>query len=238
MYDKVKPTIVPSTSTIRDNQHTFFTLTGRYEPFRKRLLEKLIEHNLHQHGLLTVQNTPDCDQLYNDLGDCVTVEPRPPYGNRLIASHAPMAAQLLKENIWTSFNTQNFLYIEQNYLQYPLTIIPETSVYNYFATEKSVWPALLGKLFLIVGSVGCMKYIQRFYDIDMSEFLNLRFDDMRVDNNQQLDLKLDCMIESNKDFILNSHDFYAQHRQRIDTARNTIGPNLYQFLLNQVAQIQ
>jgi phenylalanine-4-hydroxylase len=140
----------------------------------------------------------------------------------------------LEKNTWIGCNTQNFLHIEQAYQQYPMTVIPETSVYDYFSTEKSVWPALLGKLFLIFGSTGCMKYIQRFYDIDLSEFLNLEFDSM----DSYYDQKLDCMLESNKNFILNSHKFYNQNYQRIHNARSTMGPNLYRFVLDQVSRIQ
>jgi hypothetical protein len=233
MYDKVKPTVV-SRKMIRTNQDAFFTLTGRPELFRERLLEKLIEHGLHRRGLLTTLHVPHD----SDLKDYVTINTDGPYGNRLIKSHAPMAAQLLKKNIWISCNTDNFLHMERTYQHYPLTVIPETFYHDYFSTEKSVWPALLGKLFLILGSAGCMKYIQRFYDIDLSEFLNLGFDSMEITNDRQLDLKLDCMLESNKNFILNPYKFYNQNYQRIQAARNTIGPNLYRFVLGQVARIQ
>ena len=149
-----------------------------------------------------------------------------------------MAAQFLKKNTWIGCNTDNFLHIEQTYQHYPMTVIPETAVYDYFSTEKSVWPALLGKLFLIFGSTGCMKYIQRFYDIDLSEFLNLDYDCVELTRNWDFDRRLDCMLESNKNFILNSHKFYNQNYQRIHNARSTLGPNLYRFVLDQVARIQ
>jgi hypothetical protein len=130
------------------------------------------------------------------------------------------------------------LHIEQTYLHYPLAIIPETCPYDYFATEKSVWPALLGKLFLIFGSAGCMKYIQRFYDIDMSEHLDLEFDNIHPETDQDLDHKLDLMLDRNRAFVLNAHQFHDQNYQRLQAARNTLGPNLYRFVQEQVAQIQ
>jgi hypothetical protein len=234
MYDQVKPTIVSRKRMIHTDKNAFFTLTGRYEPFRERLLEKLVEHGLHQHGLLTALHVPQNP----DLKDHVTLNSDGPYGDRFIKSHAPMAVQFLKKNTWIGCNTQNFLHMEQTYQHYPMTIIPETSVYNYFSTEKSVWPALLGKLFLIVGSAGCMKYIQRFYDIDLLKFLNLEFDNIESHTLNYVDQKLDCMLESNKNFISNPYKFYNQNYQRIQSARNTIGPNLYRFVLDQVARIQ
>lgn len=234
MYDKVKPTIISRRTMPHTNKNAFFTMTGRYEPFRERLLEKLVEHDLHPHGLLTTVHVPHNP----DLKNYVTINSDNIYGNRPIKSHAPMAAQFLEKNIWISCNTQNFLRIERTYQHYPLTIITETFFHDYFSTEKSAWPALLGKLFLTFGSDGCMKNIQRFYDINLSEFLNLDFDNMRITNHQQLELKLDCMLESNKNFILNSHKFYNQNYQRIQDARNAFGPNMYQFVLNQINLIQ
>jgi hypothetical protein len=239
MYDKIRAhriSTIPVPSKILDNkQNAFFTLTGRHEPFRKRLLEKLVEHDLHTHGLLTIAND---SHDYGSVRQHVTVESCPPYTNHPIKKHAKMAAQFLENNMWTGSNTQNFLHIEQTYSNYPLAIIPETFFSDYFSTEKSVWPALLGKMFLIFGSAGCMTYIQRFYDINLSEFLNLDYDCVERTRGWNIDHRIDCMLESNKDFILNSHKFYNQNFQRIQTARNTLGPNLYQFVLNQVALIQ
>jgi hypothetical protein len=215
----------------------FFTVTGRYQPIRKRLLEKLIEHGLHHHGLLTIQNTTYNDCEY-DLGNLVTVEPHYPYGDHPNKMQAKMAAQFEQNNHWISCNTRNFLHIEQTYCHYPLTIIPETFYIDYFSTEKSVWPALLGKMFLILGSQGCMQNIQRFYDVDMSQFLNLEFDRMPTVTTQQLDCKMDHMLDSNREFILNAHQVYDQYRDQLQAARNTIGPNIYKFVLAQLDLIQ
>jgi len=236
MYNNVKQHRVSTIVSRGARDHNkFFTLTGRYEPFRKRLLEKLIEHGLHHHGLLTVQSPSVCDY---DLGNQVTVEPHYPYGDHPIKMQAKMAAQFEQNNHWISCNTRNFLHIEQTYQTYPLTIIPETFYHNYFSTEKSVWPVLLGKMFLILGSQGCMQYIQRFYDVDMSKFLNLEFDRMPTNTTPQLDCKMDHMLTSNREFILNAHQVYDQYRDQLQAARNTLGPNLYRFVLAQLDRIQ
>lgn len=238
MYNNVKQHGVSTVVSRGARPHNkFFTLTGRYEPFRKRLLEKLIDHGLGHHGLLTIQNTPYNDAAY-DLGDQVTVEPHYPYGDHPNKMLAKMAAQFEQNNHWISCNTQNFLHIEQTYCHYPLTIIPETFYHDYFATEKSVWPILLGKMFLILGSQGCMQNIQRFYDVDMSKFLNLEFDYMPAVTTQQLDLKIDHMLASNREFILNAHQVYNQRRDQLQAARNTLGPHLYRFVQAQIARIQ
>ena len=144
-----------------------------------------------------------------------------------------MAAQHYQNGIWQSCNTQNFMYLEKTYVQYPLAIIPETAVVDYFSTEKSVWPILLGKMFLIVGRPGVMKYIQRFYDIEMSDFLDLEFDTVK-----NVDRRIEIMLTKNMQFILNSHKFYQQYHDRIQAARCTIGPNIYKFVLAQLDQIR
>ena len=84
-----------------------------------------------------------------------------------------------------------------------------------------------------------MQNIQRFYDVDMSQFLNLEFDRMNFNTtDQDLDRKLDLMLDLNREFILNAHQVYDQYRDQLRAARNTLGPNLYRFVQEQVARIQ
>ena len=234
VYDKIKQfyNTLNSYQTVNNinDKHTFFTLVGRYESFRKTLLTTLIDRGLDRHGLLTIQN--NTVELYKDLEEFLTVEPYYPYNRVPIQHHEKMGAQFLENDIWLSCNTQNFLYIEQTYENYPLAIIPETCQYDYFPTEKSFWPALLGKLFLVVGSRGCMQNIQRFYDIDMSEFLNLEFDSING-----IDTKIAVMIDQNRDFILNSQKVYTAYFDKIQAAKNTITPNLYKFLKGQLKKV-
>jgi hypothetical protein len=244
VYNYIKQFRVPTTILSRRHQqeHTsnFFTVTGKYEPFRKQLLETLVDHGLDQYGLLTVSNNS-----YNlwsshkyQIGQQVRIESHAPYRDPPRIDHDKMAAQFLQNNVWLSCNTLNFLRLEKTYIKYPLVIIPETSITNFFATEKSVWPALLGKMFLILGPAGCMSYVQRFYDVDMSEFINLEYDSVRVVNDNSLTLKINMMLSQNRDFVINAKHVYDQHRDQFQAARNTIGPNIYKFVLAQLDQIQ
>jgi hypothetical protein len=234
VYDKVRQQHNLSADLdYSNNKNIFVTLTGRYEPFRRSLIESLISHELYQNGQILIQQ----NQLnhYQDLVDYLTVESYDPYQTVPIDNHEKMAAQFLNSNgIWLTCNTVNFLYIEKAYREYPLAIIPETFYGNYFPTEKSFWPALLGKLFLIVGSPGCMANVQKYYDVDMSEFLNLKFDDVDC----EIDKKIEIMIQQNRDFILNAKKIYAEYYSKIQTAKETITPNFYRFILNQLSQIK
>jgi hypothetical protein len=230
MYDYTESNKIVSKRRVERNN--FFTVTGKYESFRKTLIDKLIEHELDQCGTITIQNTQDSIDQYK-VGSSVQIDPYYPYQDWPIKIHAKMAAQHYQKGIWQSCNTRNFAYLEKAYLQYPLAIIPETAVVDYFSTEKSVWPILLGKLFLIVGRPGVMKYIQRFYDIEMSDFLDLEFDTVK-----NVDRRIEIMLTKNKSFILNSHQFYQQYYDQIQQARRSIGPNLYRFVVDQINKIQ
>jgi hypothetical protein len=244
VYNYVKqfraPTAILSRRAQQEHNSNFFTVTGKYEPFRKQLLEALVDHGLDQYGLLTVST--NSHDLWNShkyqIGQQVQIESHAPYRASPRADHDKMAAQFFENNVWLSFNTLNFLHQEKTYIKYPLTIIPETTITDFFATEKSVWPALLGKMFLILGPEGCMSYIQRFYDVDLSEFINLEYDSIKVRNHISVDLKINMMISQNRDFIVNSKQIYDQHRDRFQAAQRTIGPNIYKFVLAQLDLIQ
>jgi hypothetical protein len=243
VYNNVKKHQIPTVFLSRQNRekpnNKFFTVTGRHLDFKQKLLEALVQHDLDQHGLLTVPED-HADQYISTqykIGQQVQIDTYQPYQlfrDRPIKQHDKMAAQFLQNNLWLSYNTQNFLYLEKTYLAYPLAIISETDVFNFFATEKSVWPALLGKMFLLAGFPGCMSYIQRFYDINLSEFLNLEFD---LIGPNQLNKKFDLMLGLNREFIVNAKNIYAEHGHKFQEAGNTVGPNLYKFVLAQLSLI-
>jgi hypothetical protein len=75
--------------------------------------------------------------------------------------------------------------------------------------------------------------MQKFYDVDISKFLNLEFDSING-----IDTKIEMMIDQNRDFILNSKKIYAENLDEIQTAKNTITPNMYKFLLSQLNKIE
>jgi hypothetical protein len=79
-----------------------------------------------------------------------------------------------------------------------------------------------------------MANVQKYYDVDMSEFLNLKFDDVDC----EIDKKIEIMIQQNRDFILNAKKIYAEYYSKIQTAKETITPNFYRFILNQLSQIK
>jgi hypothetical protein len=244
VYSYIKRFRVPTTILSRrhqqDSTSNFFNVSGKYEPFRKQLLETLVDHGLDQYGLLTVPKDSH-DWYHSDkyqIGQQVQIELHAPYGTPPRRDHDKMAAQFFENNVWLSCNTQNFLHLERTYIKYPLAIIPETNMTNFFATEKSVWPALLGKMFLILGPAGCMSYVQRFYDVDLSQFVNLDFDQIDPVLPEHFSEKINCMLSQNRNFVVNAKQIYAQYQDQFQAAQDTIGPNIYKFVLAQLDLIQ
>jgi hypothetical protein len=91
---------------------------------------------------------------------------------------------------------------------------------------------LLGKLFLIYGRPGSMAWIQRFYDIDISRFANTEYDSI-VDDAQ----RLSKMVSDNHHLIKNAHTIQQQLYPDLQSARWTLGANLYKFFISQLELI-
>jgi hypothetical protein len=125
------------------------------------------------------------------------------------------------------------LYLDQAYHDIPLAINPETVVSDFKSTEKSIWPILLGKLFLVYGRQGSMTWIQRFYDIDIARFANIEYDLISSSTD-----RLIKMVDDNRDLIKNAHSLYQQLQPELQEARWTLGANLYKFFVSQLEEIK
>jgi hypothetical protein len=145
------------------------------------------------------------------------------------------ARQVNINGVWVSKNVENYLHIDQKYHHIPLAINPETTTTNFKSTEKSMWPVLLGKLFLIYGRPGSMAWIQRFYDVDITRFADTTYDSIPgIDHDG---IRLNSMIDNNQDLIKNAKDIHAQLEPELQSARWTFGKNLYKFFVSQLESI-
>lgn len=132
---------------------------------------------------------------------------------------------------------ENFLKIKELYHDVPLVVHAETTTGVFPMTEKSVWPILLGKMFLIHGHQGVMYEIQQFYDIDISDFANIEFDSFHgwgVDNDN---IRLDKMIVDNKSLIENASEKYKELKPQLDKSSYTFGKNMYNFFIKQLTTL-
>lgn len=215
-----------------DDNHNFFCLIGNTASEHKtNLARELHKKHLNSHGLITVNRNWSFPE---DLLEFCQVNQEVVYTST-DPNYAMIARQVNIKGVWVSKNVENYLHIDQKYHNIPLAINPETTTLNFKSTEKSMWPVLLGKLFLIYGRPGSMAWIQRFYDVDTTKFADTTYDSINgIDHDGR---RLNRMIDDNQDLIKNAKDVHAQLRPDLESARWTFGKNLYKFFVSQLESI-
>jgi len=213
-----------------DQNYNFFCLIGNTASRHKgNLARELHNRRLSSHGLITVNKNCSIDA---DLLEFCQVNQEVVYDPSINPDYPMIARQTNVNGTWVSQNVKNYLYIDQQYHHIPLAINPETITSAFKSTEKSIWPILLGKLFLIYGRPGSMAWIQRFYDIDITSFANIAYDAIPgFDSNK---IRLNRMIDDNRDLIQNAKDIQTQLQPQLECARWTLGRNLYKFFVSQL----
>ena len=214
------------------NNHNFFCLIGNTASAHKaKLARELHKKSLSSYGLITVNNNwhfpEDLLEFCHVNQEVVYTSTDPDY--------AMIARQVNINDTWVSKNVENYLHLDQKYHHIPLAINPETTTLHFKSTEKSMWPVLLGKLFLIYGRPGSMAWIQRFYDVDIAKFADITYDSMPGPDFD--DRRLKRMIDNNQDLIKNAKDIHAQLQCELESARWTFGRNLYKFFVSQLELI-
>jgi hypothetical protein len=213
-----------------DQNYNFFCLIGNTLGTHKiELARELHNKHLSSYGLISVNGHCQCP---GDLKDFCQINKEFVY--TVIDPEYPVYARQTNINgIWVSKNVENYLYLDQAYHDIPLAINPETVVSDFKSTEKSIWPILLGKLFLVYGRQGSMTWIQRFYDIDIARFANIEYDLISSSTD-----RLIKMVDDNRDLIKNAHSLYQQLQPELQEARWTLGANLYKFFVSQLEEIK
>lgn len=215
------------------NGYNYFCLIGNMaSPHKPALARALHAKGLSNYGLITVNNNWSFDQ---DLLDFCQVNQEVIYDPNLNPEYPMIARQVNINGVWVSQNVTNYLYIDQKYFGIPLAINPETTVVGYKSTEKSIWPILLGRLFLIYGRPGSMAWVQRFYDIDITTFANVEFDTHQY--HQTSPERLNQLIDLNRGLIQDAQDIYRHLQPALESARWTLGRNLYKFFVSQLESI-
>lgn len=213
-----------------NKNYNFFCLIGNTlsGPHKIDLVRELHKQQLSSHGLITVNSNYPYPE---DLLDYCQVNPQVLYAPA-DPNYPPYARQTNINGTWVSRNVENYLHLDQEYHDIPLAINPETVTCDFKSTEKSIWPILLGKLFLVYGRPGSMAWIQRFYDVDISQFANTDYD-LIPDDRQ----RLSTMVSDNQNLIKNARDIHQQLQPALQSARWTVGANLYKFFVAQLESI-
>jgi len=215
------------------SDHNFLCMINRPQKHKLDLVKELGNAGLDQLGYITVIDKSTVD---TDIQKFCQQSKMPPFRN----IHCPLGttrANSIINGIHVSGSVENSLLIEKQLSHIPLIINPESSCGIFFTTEKSLWPLLLGRLCLISGRWRIMRYIQRFYDIDFSSYINLEFDEIHGWTDDYHENRVRTMISHNKDLIKDSKDIYKNLQHDLEKARWTIGKNMYEFFVQQLSQI-
>lgn len=216
-----------------DSDYNFLCMINRNEKHKHDLVTELTNANLNKFGRITV---PNYDHIDANKQSLYQLSHMPPYPN---LNHALGQTRANAEinGIQVSGNVENYLKIEKNYRNIPLIINPETTPGSFQMTEKCLWPLLLGRLCLIAGRWELMNSIQRFYDVDFSSYINLDFDKIQGWTDEDHQTRKRTMILDNKDLIKDSKDIYKSLQPNLEQARWTVGKNMYEFFVQQLARI-
>jgi hypothetical protein len=242
----------PQLQPIKPNKFNYLTFVGREQEHKIALLDQLCNSGLAKYGLLTVMNKHEHNNLHPKTKEMCTINHTHPYREYNEYSQGDIQHELYNndikgfmeggfahiDGIWVSANVINFMYIRDKYQDVPLVVHSETTTGIFPMTEKSVWPILLGKLFLINGHKGVMSEIQRFYDIDISTFANLNFDTIENEWSEKADVhRIKCMILDNKDLIKDASNVHSALETELKKASYTFGENMYNFFISQLDKI-
>lgn len=216
------------------NHHNFLCMVNNQDTHKMQMLKAIHRAGLSGHGLLTLRNRP---KGY----DFCEINPYLPYSN--VPHYGSVIGAYTRCNgVWISANVENYLHIEHCYNHIPLIINAETVTSQFMNTEKSIWPVLLGHLFLVWGRPGTMAWIQKFYDIDIQAFANTEFDQVIKAPGGDTHwtgslLRLDKLLTENRELIVNCVGVYQELAPALQSARWSFGKNLYEFFVQQLQKI-
>lgn len=232
-YYRVQQSVVSNP----ESHHNFLCMVNNPAGHKFQLLSALQQAGLTSHGKITLTNAVSGYEFCE-------INPYYPYSN-IPPGCTAIGACVLINGVWISKNVENYLHIEQMYNHIPLVINPETTTFPFMSTEKSIWPALLGHLFLVWGRPGTMAWIQKFYDVDIGSWANVDYDSItwpddgratwHEDQRQQRSLKY--MLRQNRDLIISAGAVRNQLRPQLEAARWTFGQNMYNFFVEQLKRI-
>lgn len=229
-YFKIKNSL---TSVAPESKYNFLCMVNRPEKSKYDLLKKIYNLGLHKHGLVTYCR-PNTPKFITENFTFNTTTP--PNLSNLPTSNRQEAGQVYVNNIFVSFNVKNYIHLHNTY-DIPLIINPESTVGIFPATEKSMWPALLGKMYLIYGHQHIMKWPQRFSSYGPENFCNMSFDDVEGYSQEDHALRLEKMLIENEYLIKNAREIYNDHKIKLEKNINDFIFNLYNFFKSQVVTL-
>lgn len=195
------------------------------------LMQAMFDKELHDHGLITCARLQQLPESFQRFVQANPMPFAPDFTQDTMGSYAA------RGNLWISALVENYLAIESTF-DAPLIINPESRIGIFNATEKSLWPALLGRMYLIYGQPRVMSLMQRWHDVAQTNWADVSFDIYEGDWSRQANLeRLELLLESNRYVITHAQEVYETLADQLERARWTIGPNILRFCLDQLDKI-
>lgn len=226
-YFKIKNSLI---SVAPKSNYNFLCMVNRPEKSKYNLLKKIYDLGLHKYGLVTYRQT----NAPTFITENFTFNNQGPFDLiKLPTINRQEAGQIYVNNILVSSNVVNYLHLHNTY-DIPLIINPESTVGIFPATEKSMWPALLGKMYLIYGHQRIMQWPQRFSSYGPENFCNMSFDNVEGYTEDDHALRLEQMLVENDHLIKNAREIYNDHKTSLEKNSNDFIFNLYDFFKAQI----
>lgn len=191
-------------------------LINRPDPHKNMLVDALKSYNLQ--GLIQYNHSSSVNSYY-----------LPGDQDGWHSSHDMKRSLIWNEKLgyWIDHNTRNITRLEQILGDCPMIINPETTGGIFPMTEKSFWPIVLDRMFILWARPGIMQDIQSYLDYDLALYLDLEFDSIDGYEPQDQLRRLECLIDKNHYTISHARDIYPTVAEQIRNASRNIGPIFY-----------
>ena len=213
--------------------NNFMYVVARHEHHKFALGQAISESGLRKHGVVTV-SADWADQWPHDWSRFFDVNPNTKskvWGNPWKSNSHQV------QGLRVSSNITNWQLLQQSYPDVPLVINAETSVGIFPFSEKSFWPILLGRLFMIFGQPNHMQNLQRYYSIDMRRYINTDYDSVPGWDISAAQERAAMMLADNQHLIRHAPDVYQELAPELSRASTALVELLEQQLLSELAKI-
>lgn len=229
-YSKIKDTVLVKPP---ESAHNFLCMVNRPEKSKYDLLKKIYDLGLHKYGLVTYRDPRPPAFIKENF---VFNKQGPLNPGRLPTTNRQEAGQVYINNILVSSNVANYIHLHNTY-DIPLIINPESTVNIFPSTEKSLWPVLLGKMYLIYGHQHIMQWPARFSSYGPQQFCNTEFDNVEGYSEDIHLLRLEKMLVDNQHLIKSAREIYKDHAAGLEKNINDFIFNLFNFFKLQIKDL-
>lgn len=190
-------------------------LINRQDPHKSMLID-----GLNRHGLIGLTNQNKSLTDYYQPGD----------RNGWRSSNDMKRSLVWDDELgyWIDHcGAKNIVRLEQILGDCPMVINPESTGGIFPMTEKSFWPIILDRMFILWARPGIMRDIQSYLDYDLALYLDLEFDSIDGYEPQDQLRRLECLIDKNHYTISHARDIYPTIAGQIRNASQKIGTFCY-----------